>query len=407
MRVLRRRLPRAEAGVTGARAEGPFRVPPLSAGRSAPPRPPRCRGRGGGRGAGQVLADARSLVSAAGGARRRGPGGVRARARARCRPGAARAGRPHARRAGARGLSERGAQRRERHAAILHQWPPARGAGGRQNARRRAAAGPVDQRGFREPAQRGQISLNSFSIAAHDSRSAAASYASWDMPYFAASGLVKPCFAPGYVITSNRAPAACISRLNASTCSGGTNGSAPPASTRTRALTLRDCAGEVVASAPWNVTTAARSAPVRAMPSTTAPPKQYAIAAMRVVSTWGSRFSCSSAALNRAASTAGSLVASLANACASCGWVVTLPLPYMSSANPTYPASARRRAWLRACSLCPHHSCTTSTVSPWRYSISRVFTVALPGDRVSKTAVIANPYRACMPRPPGAWFIGL
>src|SRR5213080_4075833 len=43
MRVLRRRLPRAEAGVTGARAEGPLRVPPLSAGRSAPPRPPRCR----------------------------------------------------------------------------------------------------------------------------------------------------------------------------------------------------------------------------------------------------------------------------------------------------------------------------------------------------------------------------
>src|SRR5207248_8017106 len=245
------------------------------------------------------------------------------------------------------------------------------------------------------------------------------------MPYFPASGLVKPCFAPGYVITSNRAPAVCISRLNASTCSGGTNGSAPAASTRMRALTLPDCAGEVVASAPWNVTTAARSAPARAMPSTTAPPKQYPIAAMRVVSTRGSCFSCSSAALNRAASTAGSLVTSLTNACASCGCVVTLPLPYMSSANPTYPASARRRAWLRACSLCPHHSCTTSTpgrlpgaassqamnpcstVSPWRYSISRVFTVALPGDRVSKTAVIANPYRACMPRPPGAWFMGL
>src|SRR5437667_8129103 len=143
---------------------------------------------------------------------------------------------------------------------------------------------------------------------------------------------------------------------------------------------------------------------------------------MRVVSTWGSRFSCSSAALNRATTTAGSLVASLANACASCGCVVTLPLPYMSSANPTYPASARRRAWLRACSLCPHHSCTTSTpgrlpraassqamnpcntVSPWRYSISRVCTVALPADMVSKTAVIANPYRVYMPRPPGGWY---
>src|SRR5216110_2941752 len=237
------------------------------------------------------------------------------------------------------------------------------------------------------------------------------------MPYFAASGFVNPCFAPGYVITSNRAPAVCISRLNASTCSGGTNGSAPTASTRMRALTLPDCAGEVVASAPWNVTTAARSAPARAMPSTTAPPKQYPIAAMRVVSTWGSRFSWSSAALNRATTTAGSLVASLANACASCGWVVTLPLPYMSSANPTYPASARRRAWLRACSLCPHHSCTTSTpgrlpraassqamnpcrtVSPCRYSSSRVLTSAFPGDCESNTAAMASPYRACMRRP--------
>src|SRR5437764_2218428 len=245
------------------------------------------------------------------------------------------------------------------------------------------------------------------------------------MPYFAASGLVKPCFAPGYVITSNRAPAVGISRLDASSCSAGTNGSAPPASTRMRAFSLPGCTGALVARAPWNVTTAARGTLARAMSSTTAPPKQYPMAAMRVVSTWGSRFSCSSAALNRATTTAGSLVASLANACASCGWGVTLPLPYMSSANPTYPASARRRAWLRACSLCPHHSCTTSTpgrfpgaassqamnpcstVSPWRYSISRVFTVALPGDRVSKTAVIANPYRACMPRPPGAWFIGL
>src|SRR2546426_573631 len=139
---------------------------------------------------------------------------------------------------------------------------------------------------------------------------------------------------------------------------------------------------------------------------------------MRVVSTWGSRFSCSSAALNRATTPAGSLVASLANACASCGCVVTLPLPYMSSANPTYPASARRRAWLRACSLCPHHSCTTSTpgrlpraassqamnpcrtVSPCRYSSSRVLTLAFPGDCESNTAAMASPYRACMRRPP-------
>src|SRR5438093_1274831 len=143
---------------------------------------------------------------------------------------------------------------------------------------------------------------------------------------------------------------------------------------------------------------------------------------MRVVSTCRSRSTCPSAALNRAASKAGSLVTSLTHACASCGCVVTLPLPYISSANPTYPASARRRAWLRACSLCPHHSCTTSTpgrlpraassqatnpcntVSLWRYSISRVFTVALPADRVSKTAVMANPYRVCMPRPPGGWY---
>src|SRR2546426_5656288 len=70
------------------------------------------------------------------------------------------------------------------------------------------------------------------------------------MPYFAASGLVKPCLAPGYEITSNRPPAACISRLNASTCSGGTNGSAPPVSTSTRALTFPGCAGVFVASAP-------------------------------------------------------------------------------------------------------------------------------------------------------------
>src|SRR5438046_2338293 len=139
---------------------------------------------------------------------------------------------------------------------------------------------------------------------------------------------------------------------------------------------------------------------------------------MRVVSTRGSCFSCSSAALNRAASTAGSLVTSLTNACASCGCVVTLPLPYMSSAKPTYPASARRRAWLRACSLCPHHSCTTSTpgrlpraassqamnpcrtVSPCRYSSSRVLTSAFPGDCESNTAAMASPYLACMRRPP-------
>src|SRR5437867_13421742 len=138
---------------------------------------------------------------------------------------------------------------------------------------------------------------------------------------------------------------------------------------------------------------------------------------MRVVSTCGSRFNCSSATLNRAASTAGSLVTSLTNACASCGCVVTLPLPYISSANPTYPASARRRAWWRACTLCPHHSCTTSTpgrlprtassqamkpcrtVSPCRYSSSRVLTSAFPGDCESNTAAMASPYRACMRRP--------
>src|SRR5437879_11891926 len=94
----------------------------------------------------------------------------------------------------------------------------------------------------------------------------------------------------------------------------------------------------------------------------------------------------------------------------------------MPSADPTRPAPARRRAWCGACSVAPHHPCTTSTpgrlaraassqamnpcntVSPWRYSISRVFTVALPADRVSKTAVIANPYRVYMPPPPGGWF---
>src|SRR5437763_324119 len=47
------------------------------------------------------------------------------------------------------------------------------------------------------PVQLDQISLNSFSIAAHDPRSAAASYASWGMPYLPASGLVNPCLAPG------------------------------------------------------------------------------------------------------------------------------------------------------------------------------------------------------------------
>ena len=155
------------------------------------------------------------------------------------------------------------------------------------------------------------------------------------MPNLPASGLVNPCLAPGKVTTSNRAPAARISCLNASTCSGGTNGSASPARTSTRALTFPGCAGVFVASAPWNVTTAARSAPARAMSSTTAPPKQSPIAAIRRGSTWGSRFSCSSAALNRAASTAGSFVTSLTNACASCGCVVTLPLPNMSSAKPT------------------------------------------------------------------------
>src|SRR6266699_2196383 len=144
--VLRRRLPRAAARAARARTQGPLRVPALSAGRRAPPRPP---GRGGGRGrrrAGQVLADARSPVSASSGARGRGPGGVRARARDRCRPGDARAGRTHLRRARARGLPERRPERRERYPAVLHQWPPARGAGRCENARRRAAAGPVERK---------------------------------------------------------------------------------------------------------------------------------------------------------------------------------------------------------------------------------------------------------------------
>src|SRR2546428_10368831 len=40
------------------------------------------------------------------------------------------------------------------------------------------------------------------------------------------------------------------------------------------------------------------------------------------------------------------------------------------------------------------------TVSPCRYSSSRVLTLAFPGDCESNTAAMASPYRACMRRPP-------
>src|SRR5207249_11686370 len=39
------------------------------------------------------------------------------------------------------------------------------------------------------------------------------------------------------------------------------------------------------------------------------------------------------------------------------------------------------------------------TVSPCRYSSSRVLTSAFPGDCESNTAAMASPYRACMRRP--------
>ena len=52
-------------------------------------------------------------------------------------------------------------------------------------------------------------------------------------------------------------------------------------------------------------------------------------------STCGCYFDELRAASKRARTTAGSFVASAMNACASSGCVVTLPLPYMSSAKPT------------------------------------------------------------------------
>src|SRR5262245_50950824 len=221
-------------------------------------------------------------------------------------------------------------------------------------------------------------------------------------------------------MTSNFAPAAVISLLKASTCSLGIMGSSAPVRTSTRAFTFPFSAGVFVARTPWKVTAASRSAPARTMLRTTPPPKQYPIAAIFSGSTWGSCLSCSRAALNLATSTAGSLVASFMNASASFGCVATLPLPYMSSANPTYPAWASRLAELRACSLWPHHSCTTrtpgrrpfaasshatkpcSTVESCLYSSSRVLTAANAAEpSVSTVAVTANARLVRMRHPPG------
>ena len=58
--------------------------------------------------------------------------------------------------------------------------------------------------------------------------------------------------------------------------------------TSTLAFTCPGCAGILVASTPWKLTTAFRSAPSRASSSTTDPPKQNPIAASLPASTCGS-----------------------------------------------------------------------------------------------------------------------
>src|SRR6059058_3545969 len=85
-----------------------------------------------------------------------------------------------------------------------------------------------------------------------------------------------------------------ISFSKSATCSGGASGSSTPVQTSTLAFTCPGCAGILVASTPWKLTTAFRLAPSRASSSTTDPPKQNPIAASLPASTCGSAASAAS-----------------------------------------------------------------------------------------------------------------
>src|SRR2546430_2580542 len=78
----------------------------------------------------------------------------------------------------------------------------------------------------------------------------------------------------GATVSLTLAPSAVRAPGFLSACRGGRTRTAPPRSPRMRGLALPGCAAVFVASAPWNVATAASGAPARAMSSTTAPPKQ-------------------------------------------------------------------------------------------------------------------------------------
>lgn len=101
-------------------------------------------------------------------------------------------------------------------------------------------------------------------------------------------------------------------------------------------------------------------APLRASSSTTVPPKQYPIAASRLVSTCGSPARVSSAAVARRSSSARSpFFKSPASWAASVLSLACLPPPYMSTAKATYPSPASSSARLRAYGPSPIQSCTT------------------------------------------------
>ena len=128
-----------------------------------------------------------------------------------------------------------------------------------------------------------------------------------------------------------------------------------------RASTLPSGTSIAGGMAPWKLVTALRSIPLWAMPSTTAPPKQVADRRQshQVHVRIGPEL------LHRGLEARGHRVHVARGRLHECLRRVRVrgvrPLPYMSSANPTYPARARRRACSSECSFCPAHSWTTTT----------------------------------------------